>query len=436
MSAIIPPRLMSGMQEYMPEEQAYFNGLKDIIRGSFEKFGFFPIETPTLELTEIILAKGGGETDKQVYQFEKGKNNISLPFDLTVPLARYVSQYKNELQIPFRRYQIQKVWRAERAQKGRFREFYQCDVDIVGAPELAADAEIIAAMFHTLKALEIPPFTFRINNRKIYDGILVGLGHENQLAEVLRTIDKLEKIGPDEVTRLLKEEGLSDEAVQKLTTFSSTRGPAADVISQLDTLDYGQAFTSGLNEIKDLVELLPKFGVDATSVHLDMSITRGLDYYTGMVCETVCAEFEDLGSICSGGRYDNLVENFSKEAHTGVGMSIGLSRLFTRLKVRVDSTRNPVVKLMILPTHENYVSRAVEVSTLFRQKGINTEILYGIRKLQKQLKQANARKVPHCLILGDDEVKNDFFTLKDMVTGDQIRVEAAAIQTFIQKTWF
>ena len=330
MNDIVKPSTLPGFQELLPEDQILFNKLKDIIRKNYEFHGFYPLDTPVIEKSEVLLAKGGGETEAQIYRFEKGSTDMALRFDLTVPLARYVAQHISELSFPFRRYQIGKVYRGERAQKGRFREFYQCDIDIIGNGELSIinDGEIPVIIYDIFKEMGFDNFKIHVNNRKILTGFYNSLGIED-ITTVLRTVDKLDKIGKDVVFEILKEEGLTVTQVEKIGEFLNIEGSREETIDALNGLKIdNDLFKEGVMELDLLTRYMEDFGITEKNYGIDIKIARGLDYYTGTVYETFLNDYPELGSVCSGGRYDNLAANYTKSKLPGVGISIGLSRLF------------------------------------------------------------------------------------------------------------
>ena len=317
----VEPRTLPGFMELLPSEQILFNQMKDKIINSYEKFGFLPIDTPVIEMSEVLLAKAGGETEKQIYRFQKGDNDLSLRFDLTVPLAKYVAQYYNDLAFPFRRYQIGKVYRGERPQKGRFREFYQCDIDIIGDGELSIinDAEMPAVIYNTIKDLGFDDFTICINNRKILNGLFAELNQEENSVEIMRIIDKLEKIGKENVIKCLEEINVSKENINSIMTFIEIDGTTDEKIVKLEKLNISnELFAKGLEELKQVVTHIRQFGVPDTNFKLDLTIARGLDYYTGTVYETFLNDYREIGSVCSSGRYENLAEYYTDRKLPGV----------------------------------------------------------------------------------------------------------------------
>ena len=329
MTQIVQPSTLPGFMELLPQDQLVFNRMKDIIRKNYEEKGFLPIDTPVLEKEEILLAKGGGETEKQVYAFKKGSTDIAMRFDLTVPLARYVAQHYSDLSFPFRRYHIGKVYRGERAQKGRFREFYQCDIDIIGNGKLSLfnDGEIPSVIAKTFQDLGFEAFTIHMNNRRILNGFYRALGIGDS-QEVLRIVDKVDKIGVDAMKEELSKIELADDAVEKIAAFIDISGTTDEVFSALDAMDVAdEEFQTGVGELKEVFAIARALGVSDKHMIPDMKIARGLDYYTGTVYETILDDYPSIGSVCSGGRYDNLAGHYTNQKQPGVGISIGQSRL-------------------------------------------------------------------------------------------------------------
>ena len=419
---IIKPSILPGFMELLPSEQILFNKMLDIIRKNYEKFGFLPIDTPVIEKAEILLAKGGGETEKQIYQFEKGDTDLALRFDLTVPLARYVSEHFSELNFPFRRYQIGKVYRGERAQRGRFREFYQCDIDIIGNGKLDIinDAEIPSIIYSTFRELGFDSFTIKINNRKLLKGFFESLNIEDS-TEVLRTIDKLEKIGLEKVQEELISQEIGEENVKKILEFIQIAGDNEEKLQELENLNINNdIFNEGLEELKAVNKYVGIFGVPKENYIIDLTIARGLDYYTGTVYETFLNDYPSLGSICSGGRYDNLAEYYTKQKLPGVGISIGLTRLFYQLnRAKLIKFEDDVLtKVLIIPM-KGYIDQAIQIANNLREKDINTQIYLEKGKMGKKFGFADKLDIPYTLIVGEEEVKQEKYTLRDMETGEQ-----------------
>ncbi|MCB2358905.1 histidine--tRNA ligase [Clostridium estertheticum] len=421
---IVKPSILPGFMELLPADQIEFNKLADTIRKTYESFGFMPIDTPVIEKSEILLAKGGGETEKQIYRFSKGSNDLSLRFDLTVPLARYVAQNSNSLTFPFRRYQIGKVYRGERNQKGRFREFYQCDIDIVGSNNLSIlnDAEIPSIIYSIFNNLGFEDFTIKVNNRKILNGFFESLGIEDK-SEVLRTIDKIDKIGVVIATQELLTSGLSKGVIDKILEFINARGSNEDILLFLKNLDISNStFKDGLFELSTVSKYVKLFGVPDNNFKIDLKISRGLDYYTGTVYETFLNEYPSIGSVCSGGRYDNLAEYYTKQKLPGVGISIGLTRLFYQLNevgFFKNDTNSCITKVLVIPLDNNVIDYAISFAKSLRDKGIVTEIYLEDTKIVKKLGYANKLGIPYTILIGDEEIQNKTVTVKNMVTGKQ-----------------
>ena len=419
------PRTLPGFMELHPNEQVLFNQMKEKIEKSYKKFGFLPLDTPILELSEVLLAKAGGETEKQIYRFTKGDSDLSMRFDLTVPLAKFVSQNYGNLQFPFRRYQIGKVYRGERPQKGRFREFYQADIDIIGDGELSIlnDAEIPSIIYTTFKELGCDNFTIRINNRKILNGLFESLELHEVSTEIMRTIDKLEKIGAENVKNELLEIGVSEEAINKILKFISISGNNNDKLKALEELNISnETYERGLSELKEVAKYIRLFGVPESNFMIDLTIARGLDYYTGTVYETFLNDYKQIGSVCSGGRYDNLAEYYTDKSLPGVGISIGLTRLFYKLNelksLKVD--KESISDVLVISMSD--VSDCLPVANAFRNAGINTEVYMNDKKLKAKFKYADKLKIPYVAIIGEDEIKNEKVTIKNLSTGEQCTV--------------
>lgn len=419
----ILPRTLPGFMELQPNEQVLFNQMKAKIEESYKRFGFLPLDTPVLELSEVLLAKAGGETEKQIYRFTRGDTDMSMRFDLTVPLAKYVSQNYEKLQFPFRRYQIGKVYRGERPQRGRFREFYQADIDIIGDGELNIlnDAEIPSIIYTTFKKLGFDDFTIRINNRKILNGFFENLELVKESTDIMRIIDKIEKIGEDNVKLELLELGIVEKNVIEILKFISINGNNEEKLKQLEKLNINnKMFNQGLMELKEVVKYIKLFGVPEANFNVDLTIARGLDYYTGTVYETFLNEYKQIGSVCSGGRYDNLAENYTDKSLPGVGISIGLTRLFYQLNelksIKVE--KESISDVLVISTSED-VSKCLPVANIFRENGIDTEVYVNNKKLKSKFKYADKLKIPYVAIIGEDEIKNDKVSLKNLSTGEQ-----------------
>lgn len=423
--SIVKPSTLPGFMELLPQDQILFNEIRDIIKENYEKHGFLPIDTPVIEKSEVLLAKGGGETEKQIYRFEKGSTDMSLRFDLTVPLARYTVEHFNELSFPFKRYQIGKVYRGEKAQKGRFREFYQCDIDTIGNGELSLvnDAEIPVVIFHTFRDLGFSDFTIHINNRKILKGFFSSLNIEDS-TDALRAVDKIEKIGEKAVIEELVASGIDEESAEKIIEFIKIDGRVDEVIESLKNLNIeDEIFKTGLSEIIEVIGYIRDFGIDEDSYKIDLKIARGLDYYTGTVYETTLDKYPEIGSVCSGGRYDNLASNYTDMVLPGVGISIGLSRLFYQLNEAkiIKSENKSLFDLLIIPM-DDCVSEGIKLVSELREKGVRVDIYTEFAKLKKKFKFADQTAVPYVIVVGENEIKNRAYSLKNMKSGEQVEI--------------
>ena len=430
----VQPRTLPGFMELLPNEQIVFNDIKEKIQKSYERFGFLPLDTPIIEDAEVLLAKAGGETEKQIYRFNKGENDLALRFDLTVPLAKYVSEYYGELSFPFKRYQIGKVYRGEKAQAGRYREFYQCDVDIIGDGELSIihDAEIPSIIYTTFKELGFEKFTIHINNRKILNGIFDEIGSIDKTTDILRIIDKIEKIGAEKVQEELSGLGIAEKEIQTIMSFIEISGTNSEKIQTLKELGIkSEIFNTGLNELEQVINLIKVCGVPEKNFEIDLTIARGLDYYTGTVYETFLDDYKKLGSVCSGGRYENLAEYYTDKKLPGVGISIGLTRFFyqARKEGLIKSEKTSISKVLVLPMTNN-LEKCMEVTSKLREAKINTEIYLEDKKIKAKFKYADKLKIPFAVVIGDDEIANNKVTLKNMTTGEQ---EALPIENVIEK---
>ena len=443
----IEPRTLSGFMELLPNEQILFNQIREIIENTYKNFGFLPLDTPIIESSEVLLAKAGGETEKQIYRFNKGEHDLSLRFDLTVPLAKYVAKNYGNLSFPFRRYQIGKVYRGERTQKGRFREFYQCDIDVIGDEklDLINDAELPSVIYTIFKNLGFDNFTIRINNRKILNGLFEGIGQKDKSVEILRIIDKIDKIGEQAVRKEIAELGVGEKIVNTIIDFIRIDGSADEKIEKLEKMDLYSAnivesesqntdvgadnmtnatFTRGVNELKEVVENIRLFGVPDKNFTVDLTIARGLDYYTGTVYETFLNDYREIGSVCSGGRYENLAENYTDRKLPGVGVSIGLTRLFYKLNELnlIKADKKSISDVLIIPMTENKKA-PLELATSLRELGINTEIYLNNKKIKAKMKYADKLKIPYVIVIGDDEIANNTVKVKNMETGEEKTTE-------------
>ena len=426
------PRTLSGFMELLPAPHQQMERIMEILRNTYALYGFTPLDTPVIESSEVLLAKGGGETEKQIYRFQKGDADLSLRFDLTVPLAKYVALHYNDLTFPFRRYQIGKVYRGERAQRGRFREFYQADIDVIGDGKLSIlnEAEIPAIIYKTFSALGLKRFRIRVNNRKILNGFYASLGLSQQAGEIMRTVDKLEKIGPEKVRAILTEDlAVPPEHAGEILDFISITGGTEEILSALEgRRGRNETVDQGLEELKTVVQYLGAFGVPAENFAVDLTIARGLDYYTGTVYETVLLDHPEIGSVCSGGRYDNLAEDYTEKQLPGVGISIGLTRLFYVLGEQ--GMLNPELPtapadVLILPMTED-LSAAIALATELRENGIRAQLHCEEKKFKQKISYADKLGIPYVIFLGEDEINAGVVACKDMSTGEQTKLDPRA----------
>ena len=421
----VEPKTLPGFMELMPQDQILFDKMKNTIESVYSSYGFYPLDTPIIELSSVLLAKAGGETEKQIYRFNKGDNDLSLRFDLTVPLAKYVANRSNELIFPFKRYQIGKVYRGERPQKGRFREFYQCDIDVIGNETLSIlyDAEIPSIIYDLFKKLNIGDFIIRINNRKILTGFFNSLELNSKVTDILRIIDKIEKIGEDEVKSELSLLDIDSDKVSKIIEFIRISGDAFTKIDSLKNLGItDEVYNEGVNELETVINNIKARGLDSNFYDVDLTIARGLDYYTGTVYETILKDYPSIGSVCSGGRYENLATYYTDKKLPGVGISIGLTRLFYQLKEAgvIKTTDSSVADITILPMTENY-EYVYKFSNLLKRFGVRVDTAF-LGKFKQLMRYADKQKTPYVLIIGDDEISKGVAVLKDMFTGLQTEV--------------
>ena len=420
--AQIKPRTLSGFMELLPDRQAQFDRMVEILRRTYSLYGFTGLDTPLIEASEVLLAKGGGETEKQIYRFTKGDTDLSLRFDLTVPLAKYVALHAGELSFPFRRFQIGKVYRGERAQRGRFREFYQADIDVIGDGKLdiVNEAEIPAIIYKAFTTLGLRRFQIRVNNRKVLNGLFALLGLEEHAGDVMRTIDKLEKIGPEKVLTILTEEfAVPAETGRQLLDLLSTEAPMEALAAYKGK---HALLDQGISELETVVGCLSAFGVPADHFKVDLTIARGLDYYTGTVYETAMLDHPEIGSICSGGRYDNLAEYYTNKQLPGVGISIGLTRLFYVLeeqKYLNEELLTAPADVLVLPMTED-LSPAISLATALREAGIRTQLYTEDKKFKQKIAYADKLGIPYVIFLGEDEIAQNKAAVKDMTTGEQL----------------
>lgn len=434
--SLVKPRIPSGFPEYLPAEQIEFNRLVNIVRRVYEEYGFSPIDTPDLELSEVLLTKSGGETEQQIYRFIKGSNDLTMRFDLTVPLARYVAQHESELIFPFRRYHIGKVHRGERAQAGRFREFYQCDIDVIGSNSVAVDAEMPIVINKIFEQFDIGEFTVHINNRKILNGFFESLGLSNISKDVLRIVDKIDKISANSFTEELEQLGLSADQITRLREFININGSKDVILNKLEKISLdckSDQFKQGVKEIGLVVKTIRDFGLSDSRFMIDLRIARGLDYYTGTVYETTLNNHPEIGSICSGGRYDNLASHYTKKYLPGVGVSIGLSRLFYKLCEigAIELTRFSSAEVVVMPIGSGQITASVKIAERLRSTGINTMLYTEENNMRKKLKYADKMGIEWIVLIGEDELLTEEVMLKNMLTGESIRIKSVELDSFL-----
>lgn len=438
MAERVEPRTLQGTMELLPPDQILFNRMYDTIRGVYESFGFLPLDTPVLEYASVLLAKAGGETEKQIYRFTKGDADLAMRFDLTVPLARYVAQHKADLVFPFKRYQMSKVYRGERPQKGRFREFYQCDIDIIGAEslDLMYDAEMPAVIYNVFTKLAFGDFVIRINNRKVLNGFFASLGFAEKIGDILRTIDKLEKIGADKVRAELAEYGVVGDAADKILAFIGIGGSNDEVLAALRALDCDDAtFRDGVEELDKVVHYAYLYGIPEKNIAIDLTIARGLDYYTGTVYETKLVDYPTLGSVCSGGRYDNLTGYYTDDHMPGIGISIGLTRLFSQLRAAeiITDTKKSLCDVLFVPTDKAHMDFVLGSAAEMRAAGLNVDVYCLDKGMKPKMKFANRSGIPYVALVGEDEAAAGKLTLKNMETGEQELLDVYAAIEKINK---
>ena len=433
------PRTLPGFMELLPSEQILFDQMKETIEDSYKTFGFLPIDTPIIELSEVLLAKAGGETEKQIYRFNKGDTDLSLRFDLTVPLAKYVAKNYGSLSFPFRRYQIGKVYRGERAQKGRYREFYQCDIDIIGDEtlDIINDAELPAVIATTFRRLGFDEFTIKINNRKILNGLYESINQTEKSVDIMRIIDKIDKIGDQAVIEELEKIEVPKESINKIMQFIKIDGTTDEKLKKLQTLGIeNDTYKMVVEELGEIVKYIRLFGIEDKNFVIDLSIARGLDYYTGTVYETFLNGYRELGSVCSGGRYENLAQNYTDKKLPGVGVSIGLTRLFYKLNELnlIKAEKKSVSDILIIPMTEN-LQVPIQLATELRNAGVNTEIYLNDKKIKTKMKYADKLKIPYVIVIGDNEIESGKVKIKVMETGEEIEttVDAKEITKIVLK---
>lgn len=430
----VEPRTLPGFMELYPNEQIVFNNIKRVIEETYQSYGFYPLDTPVIESSDVLLAKAGGETEKQIYRFTKGDSDLSLRFDLTVPLAKYVAKRYNELTFPFKRYQIGKVYRGERPQKGRFREFYQCDIDVIGDEALSImfDAEMPSIIYDIFKKLNIGDFIIRLNNRKVLGGFFEYLELTDKITDILRIIDKLEKIGTDNVIKELEELSISSDKIDKIINFISIKGTNDEKLNSLKELNINNDnFINGINELETVINTMRLMELDENNFEIDLTIARGLDYYTGTVYETILKDYPNIGSVCSGGRYDDLAGYYTDKKLPGVGISIGLTRLFDQLRenniLNIEDTS--ITDMLIVPFCEDY-EYIFKVYNALRKNNIKVDICYLDKGFKQKMKYANKINAKYVILIGEDEINENVVTLKDMISGEQ---EKLTIDKLLEK---
>ena len=435
--SMIKPRTLSGFMELLPAKQAQMEKMMQILRETYALYGFATLDTPVIEDAQILLAKGGGETEKQIYRFTKGDSDLAMRFDLTVPLAKYVALHYNELAFPFRRCQIGKVYRGERAQRGRFREFYQADIDIIGDGKLDIlnEAEIPSIIYNIFNRFGLKRFQIRVNNRKILNGFYAMLGLSEKSGDIMRTVDKLDKIGAEKVKGLLLSEcGVEESAADEILKFIAITGTNAEVLAALDGYaGRNETFDLGLSELKAVTANLAAFGVPEANFAVDLTIARGLDYYTGTVYETTLLDHPEIGSVCSGGRYDNLAGYYIEKQLPGVGISIGLTRLFYVLDEQ--GLLNPELPsapadALVLPMGE--IAPAIALAEELRSAGIRVQLYGEQKKFKQKMAYANKLEVPFAVLLGEDEIAEGMCSVKNMKTGEQVKLTPADAAAYIK----
>ncbi|MBR2880476.1 MAG: histidine--tRNA ligase [Oscillospiraceae bacterium] len=436
----IKARTLSGFMELLPADQAKMERFMEVLRNTYSLYGFTALDTPIIEAAEVLLAKGGGDTEKQIYRFMKGDTDLAMRFDLTVPLAKYVAINYPNLSFPFRRYQIGKVYRGERAQRGRFREFYQADIDIIGDGKLDIinEAEIPSVIYRTFSRLGLKKFVIRVNNRKILNGFYAMLGLSEKSGDIMRSVDKLDKIGAEKVKTILmgEEIALSEEQADEILKFIAISGSNAEVLSALEQyVGRDEIFDTGLEELKAVVAYLPEFGVPEENFAVDLTIARGLDYYTGTVYETLMVDHPEIGSVCSGGRYDNLAGYYTDKALPGVGISIGVTRLFYVLSEQgllSEEIVSAPAEALVIPMTDN-IGYAVKTATVLRDAGVRTQLYTEKKKFKARMSYASKLGFPYTVLIGEDEIAEGVVALKNMSTGEQVKLSAAEAAEIIRK---
>lgn len=427
--SIIEPKTLPGTMELLPKEQILFNEIKSKIQNVYESFGFLPLDTPIIEKSDVLLAKAGGETEKQIYRFTKGDNDICLRFDLTVPLAKYVAANMNELEFPFKRYQIGKVYRGEKPQKGRYREFYQCDIDTIGKDTLSIknDAEYPAVIYSIFKSLDFGDFTIMLNNRKIINGLFEELNLSSQKEDIMRLIDKFDKMGKDNVVACLLDDYKLDQNIcDRLINFLTFEGTTDEKLDMLKNAGFSsEIYNTGVSELEEVVKCVRLQGVPDKYFKIKLTIVRGLDYYTGTVYETILNDYPNLGSVCGGGRYDNLAGFYTEQKLPGVGIAIGITRLFYQLCENnlIKASKSSIAEVLVLPMDDNAIEKGYAVASKLRLSGIPCQLYLEDKKFKNKINYADKLKIPYVVIIGEDEVNNNYVTLKDMFNFSQEKVE-------------
>ncbi len=429
----VQPRTLSGTMELLPQEQIMFNEIKNKIQSVYEAFGFLPLDTPVLERADVLLAKAGGETEKQIYRFNKGDTDLCMRFDLTVPLAKFVSANINNLEFPFKRYQIGKVYRGERPQRGRYREFYQCDIDIIGKDNLSIknDAEFPAIIYSIFSSLDFGKFTIMINNRKIINGLFEEYNLQNQKEDIMRLIDKFDKIGKDNVVACMLDDYKIDSVVcDKLIEFLTFSGTNDQKLEMLKSTGFkSETYNEGVKELEEVIKCIRLQQVPEEYFSIKLTIVRGLDYYTGTVYETILDDYPQLGSVCGGGRYDNLAGYYTDQKLQGVGIAIGLTRLFYQLCENnlLKISKKSIAQVLVCPMDDNALEKAYSVASQLRLQGISCQLYLEDKKFKNKINYADKLKIPFTIIIGEDEVKNNYVTLKDMFNSVQEKVNDEAL---------
>lgn len=439
MNKYVEPRILTGFMELLPEDQILFNSMKKVVEETYEEYGFLPMDNPLIELSEVLLAKAGGETEKQIYRFNKGDNDLSLRFDLTVPLARYIAMNNGKLVFPFKRYNIGKVYRGERPQKGRYREFYQCDIDVIGNEkvDLMYDAEIPTVIYSVFKKWGLGDITINVNNIKILNGFFEFLGiNKDDSNLILRIIDKIEKIGKENVISEIKElNTTSEENILKIVDFMTINGDSCEeIISKLRSVNIdNELFNEGVNELEFVCKNMNKLGIPLENYKINLTITRGLDYYTGTVYETFLNKYKSIGSVSSGGRYDSLTKYYTDKSFPGVGMSIGLTRLFSVFKELgiIDVSKKSLADVMIISLNQD--DKALEMASKFRSCGVKVDMCYIAKGMKQKMQYANRLSIPYVILIGEDEAKNNVLALKNMSTGEQVLVSFEEALNIVNK---